>query len=105
MACATVCFFSPDESLGGYTLCVAGHQRWRAISCVTSSRHRRVLDVSGKALIDNLNSPAGAHPSGVIGQDPLAQTRESFTPAHPHGHIGHVKDSILKVFGNDYPTP
>jgi len=61
------------------------------------------LACGDKALIDVPNSPAGAHPSGVIGEDPLGRPG-NLLPLLAHMAIGRVKDSTLKVFGNDYPT-
>jgi hypothetical protein len=49
-------------------------------------------------------SPAGAHPSGLIGEDPRGRPG-NLLPLLAHMAIGRVKESTLKVFGNDYPTP
>ncbi|KAF9446133.1 UDP-glucose 4-epimerase [Macrolepiota fuliginosa MF-IS2] len=49
-------------------------------------------------------NPAGAHPSGLIGEDPRGRPG-NLLPLLAHMAIGRVKDSTLKVFGNDYPTP
>lgn len=49
-------------------------------------------------------SPAGAHPSGRIGEDPRGRPG-NLLPLLAHMAVGRVKDSTLKVFGNDYPTP
>lgn len=48
-------------------------------------------------------SPAGAHPSGRIGEDPKGRPG-NLLPLLSQMAIGRVKDSELKVFGNDYPT-
>ncbi|KAI9455734.1 THO complex subunit 1 transcription elongation factor-domain-containing protein [Boletus coccyginus] len=66
-------------------LCHAEPQRWRAISL-------------------RYFNPAGAHPSGLIGEDPCGRPG-NLLPLLAHMAIGRVKDSTLKVFGNDYPTP
>jgi UDP-glucose 4-epimerase len=50
------------------------------------------------------HSPAGAHPSGMIGEDPRGRPG-NLLPLLAHMAVGRVKDSTLKVFGNDYPTP
>ncbi|KAF8347064.1 THO complex subunit 1 transcription elongation factor-domain-containing protein [Amanita rubescens] len=60
-------------------------QRWRAISL-------------------RYFNPAGAHPSGMIGEDPKGRPG-NLLPLLAHMAIGRVKDSTLEVFGNDYPTP
>ena len=49
-------------------------------------------------------SPAGAHPSGLIGEDPRGRPG-NLLPLLAHMAIGRVKDPKLRVFGNDYPTP
>jgi len=49
-------------------------------------------------------SPAGAHPSGVIGEDPKGRPG-NLLPLLAQMAVGRVKDPVLKVFGNDYPTP
>jgi len=66
-------------------LCAANSQRWRALSL-------------------RYFNPAGAHPSGLIGEDPRGRPG-NLLPLLAHMAIGRVKDSKLRVFGNDYPTP
>ncbi|RDB19506.1 UDP-glucose 4-epimerase [Hypsizygus marmoreus] len=60
-------------------------QRWRAISL-------------------RYFNPAGAHPSGLIGEDPRGRPG-NLLPLLAHMAVGRVKDATLRVFGNDYPTP
>ncbi|KAG8853132.1 UDP-glucose-4-epimerase [Tulasnella sp. 330] len=48
-------------------------------------------------------NPAGAHPSGRIGEDPRGRPG-NLLPLLSQMAIGRVKDAVLKVFGNDYPT-
>ena len=48
-------------------------------------------------------SPAGAHPSGLVGEDPRGRPG-NLLPLLAHMAIGRVKDDKLSVFGNDYPT-
>lgn len=48
-------------------------------------------------------SPAGAHPSGLIGEDPRGRPG-NLLPLLAHMAIGRIRDPLLKVFGNDYPT-
>jgi len=48
-------------------------------------------------------NPAGAHPSGLIGEDPRGKPG-NLLPLLSQMAVGRVKDSVLKVFGNDYPT-
>ncbi|KAJ6609332.1 THO complex subunit 1 transcription elongation factor-domain-containing protein [Mycena sp. CBHHK59/15] len=50
------------------------------------------------------HSPAGAHPSGQIGEDPKGRPG-NLLPLLAHMAVGRVDASTLKVFGNDYPTP
>jgi len=66
-------------------LCHAEPKRWRGISL-------------------RYFNPAGAHPSGEIGEDPRGRPG-NLLPLLAHMAVGRVKDSTLKVFGNDYPTP
>jgi UDP-glucose-4-epimerase GalE len=66
-------------------LCHAEPLRWRGISL-------------------RYFNPAGAHPSGLIGEDPRGRPG-NLLPLLAHMAIGRVKDATLKVFGNDYPTP
>jgi UDP-glucose 4-epimerase len=68
---------------------------------VTSSESHRPLH--GTHLITSL-SPAGAHPSGKIGEDPRGRPG-NLLPLLAHMAVGRVKEDTLKVFGNDYPTP
>src|SRR6266404_765487 len=49
-------------------------------------------------------NPAGAHPSGLIGEDPRGRPG-NLLPLLSHMAIGRVDDSTLQVFGDDYPTP
>lgn len=49
------------------------------------------------------SSPAGAHPSGLIGEDPRGRPG-NLLPLLSQMAIGRVKDKVLQVFGNDYPT-
>lgn len=65
-------------------LCSSQPQRWSAISL-------------------RYFNPAGAHPSGLIGEDPLGRPM-NLLPLLAHMAIGLVKDSKLQVFGQDYPT-
>lgn len=49
------------------------------------------------------DSPAGAHPSGNIGEDPVGRPA-NLLPLLAQIAVGRIKDT-LEVFGNDYPTP
>ncbi|THH15115.1 hypothetical protein EW146_g5312 [Bondarzewia mesenterica] len=66
-------------------LCHSEPGRWRAISL-------------------RYFNPAGAHPSGLIGEDPRGRPG-NLLPLLAHMAVGLVKDDKLRVFGNDYPTP
>ncbi|KAF8323791.1 UDP-glucose 4-epimerase [Clavulina sp. PMI_390] len=48
-------------------------------------------------------NPAGAHESGMIGEDPVGRPG-NLLPLLGQMAVGRVKDPVLKVFGNDYPT-
>ncbi|KZT22690.1 UDP-glucose 4-epimerase [Neolentinus lepideus HHB14362 ss-1] len=65
-------------------LTAAEPQRWRAISL-------------------RYFNPAGAHPSGLIGEEPRGRPGNLF-PLLAHMAVGRVPPD-LKVFGSDYPTP
>ncbi|WFD42440.1 hypothetical protein MPSI1_001085 [Malassezia psittaci] len=63
----------------------AAHPEWRAIAL-------------------RYFNPAGAHPSGYIGEDPRGKPG-NLLPLLAHMAVGKYRDPGLKVFGNDYPTP
>lgn len=50
------------------------------------------------------HSPAGAHPSGYIGEDPRGKPG-NLLPLLAQMAVGKYREGGLKVFGNDYPTP
>lgn len=52
---------------------------------------------------DLTNSPAGAYPSGKLGEEPRGKPG-NLLPLLAQIAIGREK-SDLKIFGNDYPTP
>ncbi|KAM0754354.1 UDP-glucose 4-epimerase [Meredithblackwellia eburnea MCA 4105] len=49
-------------------------------------------------------NPAGAHPSGLIGEDPVGRPG-NLLPLLAQIAVGKIEPQSLKVFGNDYPTP
>jgi len=61
-------------------------------------------DQKWRAISLRYFNPAGAHPSGRIGEDPRGRPG-NLLPLLAHMAIGRVKEDTLKVFGNDYPTP
>ncbi|KAF8511273.1 UDP-glucose 4-epimerase [Hysterangium stoloniferum] len=65
-------------------LCASQPSRWRAISL-------------------RYFNPAGAHPSGQIGEDPRGRPG-NLLPLLSQMAVGRISDPILQVFGNDYPT-
>jgi len=65
-------------------LCSAEPDKWQAISL-------------------RYFNPAGAHPSGRIGEDPRGRPG-NLLPLLAHMAVGRIPDPLLKVFGNDYPT-
>ena len=48
-------------------------------------------------------NPAGAHPSGLIGEDPRGRPG-NLLPLLAQMAIGRLNESTLQVFGDDYPT-
>ncbi|KAF9511032.1 hypothetical protein BS47DRAFT_1347190 [Hydnum rufescens UP504] len=48
-------------------------------------------------------NPAGAHESGMIGEDPVGRPG-NLLPLLAQMAVGRVRDPVLKIFGNDYPT-
>ncbi|KAH9929770.1 UDP-glucose 4-epimerase [Fomitopsis serialis] len=60
-------------------------------------------DLKWQALSLRYFNPAGAHPSGLIGEDPRGRPG-NLLPLLAQMAVGRVKDK-LQVFGNDYPTP
>lgn len=61
-------------------------------------------DARWRAVSLRYFNPAGAHPSGFIGEDPRGRPG-NLLPLLAQMAVGRVKDPVLKVFGNDYPTP
>ena len=49
-------------------------------------------------------NPAGAHPSGLIGEDPRGKPG-NLLPLLAQMAVGKFATEGLSVFGNDYPTP
>ncbi|PWN30471.1 UDP-glucose 4-epimerase [Jaminaea rosea] len=49
-------------------------------------------------------NPAGAHPSGLIGEDPVGKPG-NLLPLLSQMAVGKYRDPGLRVNGNDYPTP
>ncbi|KAJ7459047.1 THO complex subunit 1 transcription elongation factor-domain-containing protein, partial [Mycena galericulata] len=66
--------------------------------------HRIAADSRWSAISLRYFNPAGAHPSGQIGEDPKGRPG-NLLPLLAHMAVGRVDASTLKVFGNDYPTP
>lgn len=48
-------------------------------------------------------NPAGAHPSGLIGEEPRGRPG-NLLPLLAHMAVGRIKEDTLLVFGKDYPT-
>ncbi|KIJ35570.1 hypothetical protein M422DRAFT_262152 [Sphaerobolus stellatus SS14] len=55
-------------------------------------------------MLTYLTCPAGAHPTGLIGEVPCGRPG-NLLPLLSQMSIGRVKDAVLKVFGNNYFTP
>jgi hypothetical protein len=58
---------------------------------------------TGLIGLELMNSPAGAYPSGKLGEEPRGKPG-NLLPLLAQIAIGREK-SDLKIFGNDYPTP
>lgn len=61
-------------------------------------------DPRWKAISLRYFNPAGAHPSGLIGEDPHGKPG-NLVPLLAQMAVGKFAKEGLKVFGNDYPTP
>jgi len=61
-------------------------------------------DKKWRAIALRYFNPAGAHPSGLIGEDPQGRPG-NLLPLLAHMAVGRIADPVLKVFGNDYATP
>jgi UDP-glucose 4-epimerase len=77
---------------------IVGEQSLSVIS--SASFDGSLLDLALRVSL----SPAGAHPSGLIGEDPRGRPG-NLLPLLAHMAVGRVKDPKLRIFGNDYPTP
>jgi UDP-glucose 4-epimerase len=62
-----------------------------------------LIDGSGYTRRELTYSPAGAYPSGKLGEEPRGKPG-NLLPLLAQIAIGREK-SNLKIFGNDYPTP
>ncbi|KAJ4470807.1 UDP-glucose 4-epimerase [Lentinula aciculospora] len=71
--------------------------------CESSALSQAKEGTSFQAISLRYFNPAGAHPSGRIGEDPRGRPG-NLLPLLAHMAVGRVKDPVLKVFGNDYPT-
>jgi UDP-glucose 4-epimerase len=81
----------------------ADTKRWRGLS-LRYFKYGLVSSLTSNWFTHSRSSPAGAHPSGLIGEDPRGRPG-NLLPLLAHMAIGRVNESTLKVFGNDYPTP
>jgi UDP-glucose 4-epimerase len=61
-------------------------------------------DKRWRAIALRYFNPAGAHPSGLIGEDPHGKPG-NLVPLLAQMAVGKFAQDGLKVFGNDYPTP
>ncbi|WFD23604.1 hypothetical protein MEQU1_002298 [Malassezia equina] len=60
-------------------------------------------DPSWRAISLRYFNPAGAHPSGTMGEDPRGKPG-NLLPLLVQMAVGKYREPGLKVFGNDYPT-
>jgi UDP-glucose 4-epimerase len=60
-----------------------------------------ISEIGGQSILLRYFNPAGAHPSGKLGESPIVQAL-NLAPAITETAIG--KRAVLTVFGNDYPT-
>jgi UDP-glucose 4-epimerase len=75
---------------------------WTKIMMEQILRDAHVSDAEWSISILRYFNPVGAHPSGLIGEDP------SGVPNNLMPYVAKVADGELprvRVFGNDYPTP
>ncbi|KAI0095149.1 THO complex subunit 1 transcription elongation factor-domain-containing protein [Irpex rosettiformis] len=74
------------------------------VMCETILQDLTTSDSKWRAISLRYFNPAGAHPSGLIGEEPKGRPG-NLLPLLAHMACGRVKDAKLHVFGNDYPTP
>jgi UDP-glucose 4-epimerase len=75
---------------------------WTKIMMEQILRDAQVSDGEWSISILRYFNPVGAHPSGLIGEDPTG------VPNNLMPYVAKVADGVLptvRVFGNDYPTP
>jgi UDP-glucose 4-epimerase len=60
-------------------------------------------DPSWRTIALRYFNPAGAHPSGMIGEDPRGKPG-NLLPLLAQMAVGKFAEEGLKIFGNDYPT-
>ena len=60
-----------------------------------------MADKSLSVILLRYFNPAGAHESGLIGENPLGIPNNLM----PHISLAAMGKTVLKVFGDDYPTP
>lgn len=73
-------------------------RRWHSAVEVSTCLSER-----GRGRGADQSSPAGAYPSGKLGEEPKGRPG-NLLPLLAQMAVGREK-SDLKVFGNDYPTP
>ena len=64
--------------------------------------HWQKADASWQIAVLRYFNPVGAHPSGLVGEDPCG-TPNNLMPFVAQVAVG--RQAALNVFGNDYPTP
>ena len=75
---------------------------WTKFMCEEIMRSTAAADKDWSVILLRYFNPVGAHPSGVIGEDPrgIPNNLMPFISQTASGRRDH-----LNVFGNDYPTP
>lgn len=74
------------------------------VMCETILRDVCAADPTWRVISLRYFNPAGAHPSGLIGEDPRGKPG-NLLPLLAQMAVGRYREGGLKVFGNDYPTP
>jgi len=75
---------------------------WTKIMMEQVLRDHQVAQPGWSVSLLRYFNPVGAHPSGLIGEDPVG------TPNNLMPFVARVADGVIpraRVFGNDYPTP
>ncbi len=90
--------YREDSRIGGCT----SPYGWSKFMCEQILRDIANADPEWSVVLLRYFNPVGAHPSGLIGEDPRG-IPNNLMPFISQTAIG--KREVLSIFGNDYPTP